>query len=150
LNYLNQKNMSKKKKILRVKKLVSNFSDLKKLKSKHLIKKDRVALSKKLVLDGKKVKRVVNSTFEKTAKKIGGFEKSTKKYKDIFLILNKDIKNLNSKLLLLRGQTKKVSEEKKRLVKKKNLFQRKVFRLDNLVKLKRKEKREVKKEKLKI
>jgi len=136
--------------ISKIKKLTSGFNDLKKLKYKHFIRKDRVALGKRLESDEKKIQRLICPNLEKTTKDIKKFENLKRKYKQITKILDKDIKELDLKLRILKQQTKKVSEEKRRLSKKRIFFQKKILRLNDSLKLERGKKRETKKEKLKV
>lgn len=131
--------------ILRIKKLTSEFSDIKKLKPKHFIQKDRILLNKKLDSDRKKIKRLVSSNLKETTKDIKELENLKKECKMIVEILNEDLRELNSKLRLLNTQIKKVSKEKRRLSKKKVLFKKKILQLNISLKLERKRRRVVKK-----
>lgn len=136
--------------ILRIERLNSERNDLKKLKLKHFVPKDRVLLGKKLKSDKKIIQKLIDSDLGTTLKDIKGFKDAKIKPEKILEILKDDLKELDSKLRILKKQTKIVSNEKKRLSKKKDLFQKRILKLYKVLKIELGRERVLKKEKRKI
>ncbi len=136
--------------ILRIERLNSERSDLKKLKLRHLIPKDRALLNKRLRSDEKNIRKLINSNLGITLKDIKEFKDAKIKPEKILEILKDDLKELDSKLRILKQQTNIVSNEKKRLSKKKGIFQKRISKLNKTLEIEQARNRVLKKEKLKV
>ena len=136
--------------VLRVKKLNLERRDLKKLKLKHLIPKDKALLSKRLRSDRQDIQRLIDSSLRKTLKDIEKDKGSKIKYEKILGILGDDLRELDSKLKILKRQTKMVSGEKTRLFKMQGIFQKRISKFDKALRAERGRNGILKKEKFRV
>lgn len=110
----------------KVKKMASGLVELKKVKSKHLVSRDRKILGENFKSYEQKLRRIVNIDVSLLHKNIGSFKGSKAEFQKIEKVVDEVLSELKEKSSMLAKQTKIVSEAEKRVSRKKAMIVKKM------------------------
>ncbi len=125
--------------IIRIRKKLLELSEMKVLKGKHFIKKDRDYLNRKISSFGKQIQKILKDDLKKTNGNLLGLKDSKKEIEKVSKLVDEVAIEMNQKLKAIESQKKLVEEQRIKLSRKKKLLDKKLDKVKGAVLRRKKE-----------